>query len=232
MLSKLKKALDETSKTPVTSVARFFKVGTGHYAEHDQFLGISVPQLRTIAKQFPNLLLAEIRELLYSPFNEERLLALFILVNQYKKGDSLTKERIYQFYCDNLNQVNNWNLVDSCAHLIVGAHLHADAAKKDILITLAQSTNIWHRRIGIIATWYFIKQHEYEWTLTMAQYLLNDTHDLIHKAVGWMLREVGEKDLQQLKKFLDQHAQKMPRTMLRYAIEKLPEQERKQYLVK
>jgi 3-methyladenine DNA glycosylase AlkD len=192
----------------------FFKTGPGDYAEHDQFIGISVPNLRKLAKEFEHIGLDNLHVLLHSK----------ILTNRYAAEPDV----IYQFYMDNIQQVNNWNLVDASAHLIVGKHLHKK--DKDILHTLANSTVMWERRVAIVATWYFIKMNEFEWTLKLAKILLTDSHDLIHKAVGWMLREMGKKDVEQLKTFLNQHAATMPRTMLRYAIEKFPEAKRQHFL--
>ncbi len=211
-----------TQKTTVV----FFKTGKGDYAEHDQFIGVTVPDLRKIAKQYSQISLQSLQILLNSKFNEERLLALLILTNQYASN----KNEIYKFYIDNLGQVNNWNLVDASSHLIVGAHLHNQ--DKEILFSLAKSSDLWERRIAIVATWHFIKNNEHATTIKIAEVLLNDDHDLIHKAVGWMLREVGKKDLSILRDFLNRFKDKMPRTMLRYAIEKFPETERKAFLKK
>jgi|SRR5579872_85006 len=210
---------------------RFFKTDAGNYAAGDQFISITVPQLRIIAKQYKNLALPDIQLLLNSPINEERLLALIILSNQYKKAKTATEKQIlYDFYCTHINQVNNWNLVDTSAPQIMGAHLFNKDTQ--ILTTLARSSNLWHRRIAIVSTQYFIKRKCYEPTTHIATVLLHDTHDLIHKAVGWMLREVGHQDMQTLTTFLDQHRHSMPRTMLRYAIEKFPENRRQHYLKK
>lgn len=210
--------------------ARFFKTAPGNYANHDQFLGVKVPILRKIAQQCEDITFSEIKELLHSPFNEERLLALIILVNNYNEGNTEDKNKIYQFYLDNIDQVNNWNLVDASAPFIVGAYLQDK--EKNILMDLAHSPNIWKRRITIIATLYFIRKNSFEWTFKIAEILLKDSHDLIHKATGWMLREAGKKNQEALLDFLDENATKMPRTMLRYAIEKLPEDIRKSYLLK
>jgi len=208
--------------------AIFYKTGPGHYAEHDQFIGLSVPALRQIAKNFSALTTAEIQILIESKVNEERLLALLILVEQYQKAENLIKDTLYNFYLRNLKHINNWNLVDASAHLIVGAHLiHVD---KDILFALARSEVMWERRIAIVATWYFIRNNDVAWTFRVAKLLLGDAHDLIHKAVGWMLREAGKRDEKQLVAFLNQHAKRMPRTMLRYAIEKFPQSQRKLFL--
>ncbi|ACE05723.1 hypothetical protein Aasi_0285 [Candidatus Amoebophilus asiaticus 5a2] len=209
-------------------VARFFKTGTGDYAEADEFIGVPVPVLRKIAKTFACISLEEIQQLIQSKINEERLLGLIILVNQYGKAPSESKDKIYLFYLSNLSNVNNWNLVDTSAHLIMGAHLLDK--DKDILINLANSNSMWERRIAIVATWYFIRKNNLDWTFKIAEILLNDKHDLIHKAVGWMLREAGKRDQQQLILFLNQYTRLMPRTMLRYAIEKFSEQQKKSYL--
>lgn len=206
----------------------FFKTGVGHYAEHDQFIGVSVPNIRKIAKEFPDLELKEIKTLLQSLVNEERLLAIILLVNQYKKADHDLRQKIYEFYLKNMQHINNWNLVDASAHLIVGMHLYQ--RDKQLLTALAKSKILWERRIAIVATWYLIRQNDLKPTYKIAKLLLNDEHDLIHKAVGWMLREAGKRDPKQLMEFLDKYAHKMPRTMLRYAIEKFPEATRKAYL--
>lgn len=215
---------------PKQGGAVFFKTGAGQYAEHDQFMGIKVPVLRQIAKQFSTLSIIDIEELLRSRYNEERLLALFILVDQYKKAKGSLKEDLFQFYISNLKHVNNWNLVDSSAHLILGAHVFDQQASQDVLIQFAGSDVMWERRIAMVATWWFIRKGSLDLTPQIAKLLLNDTHDLVHKAVGWMLREMGEKDEGYLIQFLDQHASKMPRTMLRYSIEKLSEDHRKTYM--
>ncbi len=220
--------LPKLAKRSSVAKAIFYKTAPGEYAAHDTFIGISVPTLREVANQFKNLPTEELHLLLQSGINEERFLALVILVNQYTRGNVAEKETLYQFYLKNLDQVNNWNLVDASAHLIMGAHLLN--SNKDILLSLAKSEVMWHRRIAIVSTWYFIRQNQFDWTIKISKILLEDSHDLIHKAVGWMLREMGKKDVQGLKEFLDQHAKHMPRTMLRYAIEKFPEDERKKYL--
>ncbi len=214
----------------------FFKTGLGGYAEHDQFLGISVPILRTIARQFCDASFSDITILLQSKFNEERLLALFILIIQYNKnnrliwgpraqsnehGVNVTKQNIYNFYTAHIAHINNWNLVDASAHETIGAYLFHYTRDKNVLLILAHSDNLWQRRIAMIATLYFIRQGDTSWTYDIADILLHDTHDLIHKAVGWMLREAGKKNEDELKHFLNKHAHHMPRTMLRYAIEKL-----------
>jgi 3-methyladenine DNA glycosylase AlkD len=208
----------------------FFKTKPGEYAEQDQFLGVPVPKLRKIAKINQSLSLELVIELLGSPINEERLLALFILVARYQKGDTECKKQIYQLYQANIKQVNNWNLVDASAHLIVGSYLHEK--DKRYLLDLALSNTLWERRIAMVATWYFIRQNEFDWVIKIAELLLNDKQDLIHKAVGWMLREMGKRHNRLLITFLETHAHHMPRTTLRYAIEKLNPELRTIYLAK
>lgn len=227
-IDEIQTVLRASSTIPEEKRSYFFKTDPESYAAHDQFLGVPVPTIRLIAKKFLDVSRTDIEQLLASPFNEERLLSLIILVHQYQKADTVNKDALYQFYMDNLKQVNNWNLVDSSAHLMIGAHLYDK--NRDILVSLAKSDNLWERRIAIVATWYFIRKNDLVWTFKIATLLLHDKHDLIHKSVGWMLREAGKKDTQQLIRFLDAHASDMPRTMLRYAIEKFPEPQRKAYL--
>lgn len=202
---------------------RFFKTSHDSYSAHDEFLGITVPTLRKIAKKYQHAPQEIVISLLTSSYNEKRLLALFILVHQYQRGTFDRQEEIYHFYLNNRAYVNNWNLVDSSAHYIVGHYL----CDKDrsLLIELAKSSILWDRRISIVATWYFMRKSDTKTTFELATILLNDKHDLIHKAVGWMLREAGKKDETQLLQFLSQHAKQMPKTMLRYAIEKLTNQQ-------
>ncbi len=209
---------------------RFFKTDKGEYGEGDIFLGLTVPQTRAIAKKYHNLSIEEISQLLNSKIHEERLLSLLILVEQFKKSkkNNLEKRKIFEFYLANSEKVNNWDLVDLSAPNIVGEFLFND--DKSILKQLAGSNNIWQRRISIISTYAFIKRKKFGETLLIADILLNDTHDLIHKAVGWMLREVGKRNIETLEIFLKERYKQMPRTMLRYAIEKFPEEKRKAYL--
>lgn len=203
---------------------RFFKTGQGQYAQKDQFIGISMPDLRIFAKRYEELTHNELQTLISSVIHEERLLALLILTRQYKQN----KQAVYQFYVDNLQHVNNWDLVDISAHVIMGEHLLNQG--KDILLDLASSPNMWNRRVAMVATWQFIRNNQFDWTVKIATMLLQDSHDLIHKAVGWMLRETGKRDQDVLLSFLNQHAASMPRTMLRYAIEKLTKEQRQYYL--
>ena len=230
LLMQLKTTLQNSISIPPHKASSFFKTGAGHYAEGDEFIGVTVPNLRKIAKQFMSLTLDDLQNLLESKINEERLLALIILTQQYQNGSDTSKEPFYQFYVQNIKYVNNWNLVDASAHLIIGAHLWDK--DKSSLLELATSEILWERRIGVVSTLYFIRKNDLAWTFKIATLLQGDTHDLIHKAVGWMLREAGKRDQAQLVKFLEQHISSMPRTMLRYAIEKFPEDMRKRYLIK
>lgn len=210
---------------------RFFKAGPGGYAEGDKFLGVTVPNQRTIAKKYKDLPLKDIEKLVMSQWHEERLTGLLILVAAYKRGDQTTKQEIYDFYLAHTANVNNWDLVDSSAEHIVGPYLDKRPEKMKTLMSLAKSDLLWERRIAMLSTFHYIKQGRPDEALRIAELLLNDKHDLIHKAVGWMLREVGQKcgeDI--LKGFLAEHYKVMPRTSLRYAIEKFPSDARAKYL--
>lgn len=219
------------SPTKAQILSRFFKTGKGEYGEGDKFLGIVVPQQRLIAKKYVDLPLTEVEKLLYSKYHEERLTALLILTYKYPKTSPEERSKIYDFYIKHSKQINNWDLVDVTAPNIVGAWLF-DKDRK-ILFDFAKSDNLWQRRIAIISTFYFIRRGDCVDTLKLAKILLNDKHDLIHKAVGWMLREIGKNcGTKILTDFLDEHKSKMPRTMLRYAIEKLPPDWRAKYLQK
>jgi 3-methyladenine DNA glycosylase AlkD len=229
MVEDLKKAMQKKANPEkVKAYQWFFKTGPGEYGEGDKFLGVIVPEQRKIAKQFIHLSLPDIQQLLKSTIHEYRFTALEILVMQYEKADEKTQEKIYKFYLKNTKYINNWDLVDTSASYIVGHYCFTH--NSEILYKLAKSKNIWEKRIAIIATQYFIKNNKFTDTLNIAKILLHDTHDLIHKAVGWMLREVGNKSLQTEEEFLKQHYQKMPRTMLRYAIEKFPKEAREYYM--
>ncbi len=207
---------------------RFFKTGKGEYGEGDKFLGIRVPVLRQQAKKYVAMPLKEIQRLLKSVFHEERLCALLMLVLKFSKGNQKEQASIYKLYLDNTKYINNWDLVDSSAHQIVGAYL--ENKDKKVLYKLSKSDDLWERRIAIMSTFHFIKKNKFTTTLDLAKQLINDEEDLIHKAVGWMLREIGNRELAVEKAFLKTRYKKMPRTMLRYAIEKFPESERKKYL--
>jgi 3-methyladenine DNA glycosylase AlkD len=207
---------------------RFFKTGPGEYGEGDRFAGIRVPALRSLARKHAGLSLDETAELLRSPVHEERMLALLLLVHRYQRGHAGEREAVYRAYLASTRHINNWDLVDASAEHIVGAELvDRDRAP---LLALARSEVVWERRIAIVATFHFIKRGELGPTLRVAELLLGDRHDLIHKAVGWMLREVGKRDPPAEEAFLRAHYRQMPRTMLRYAIERFPEELRKRYL--
>ena len=212
----------------VAGLQRFFKTGAGQYAEGDVFIGVTVPQLRALCRECTGLSIRESIALLRSPIHEERLLALLILVGAFRRGTPAERREIYQQYLANTRLINNWDLVDSSAHLIVGAWLQ-DRSKAP-LRRLARSKSLWERRIAIIATFHDIRRGELDETFRIADLLMSDTHDLIHKAVGWMLREAGNRDGAAERRFLADRYQRMPRTMLRYAIENFPERERKAYL--
>ena len=208
---------------------RFFKTGKGEYGYGDKFLGIRVPVLRKLVRSYLCIELQQIQHLLESIYHEERLFALLLLVEKFQRGSQKEQKSIYKLYLDNTANINNWDLVDCSAHKIVGPYL-ADK-KRLVLYKLCKSESLWERRIAIISTYYFIKLNDFEDALNLSSALLNDKHDLIHKAVGWMLREIGNRDLATEKAFLKPHYKAMPRTTLRYAIEKFPEVDRKKYLL-
>ncbi|MFH1255585.1 MAG: DNA alkylation repair protein [bacterium] len=225
--SEFKKLAD---KKQAEILAGFFKTGKGQYGEGDIFLGIKVPVQRIAVKKYENLSLADLSELLNGKIHEHRLTALLILAKQYEKADSRGKKKIVDFYLKNTKNINNWDLVDlSCSH-ILGDYLF-DKPRK-ILYKLAKSKNLWEKRISIISTLFFIRNNDFSDTFKIAEILLRDKHDLIHKAVGWMLRETGKRDAEILENFLRKHCKIMPRVMLRYAIEKFSEEKRKYYLSK
>jgi 3-methyladenine DNA glycosylase AlkD len=207
---------------------RFFKTGKGEYAEGDRFLGIMVPAIRRLTRQFSQLGLEDLNRLLASPYNEERLLALLILGQRYRCGDRACKAAVYRCYVQNRNRVNNWNLVDLSAPAILGAHLLS--RKRTLIYKLARSRNLWDRRIAVLSTFAFIRAGDFTDSIQLARQLLSEEHDLIHKACGWMLREIGKRDQRALEYFLTKHHQTMPRTMLRYAIERLRPGARRRYL--
>lgn len=209
----------------------FHKTNSGGYAENDVFLGITVPNIRKVIKNYYiNINLNEVEELLHSKYHEYRLSALLILTLKMKKANATEKENIVKVYLENTQYINGWDLVDLSAHYIIGEYLLENLDKIDILYKLANSNILWERRISIVSTWIFIRSGRYIDTLNIAEILLNDEHDLIHKAVGWMLREVGKKDFDTEYKFLLKNYKQMPRTMLRYSIEKFDEELRQKFL--
>jgi 3-methyladenine DNA glycosylase AlkD len=225
-LIQLKKELKKLADPRQAEILQgFFKTGKGKYGEGDIFLGIKVPEQRKVADKFEDLSLEDLEKLLDSKIHEHRMSALFILIKQYEKADEEYKKEIFNFYLKNTKNINNWDLVE-----IVGDYLLNKP--RSILYKLAKLNNLWERRIAIISTWIFIRNNEFDDTLKIAKILLNDKHDLIHKAVGWMLREVGKRDQKVEEEFLKKYYLKMPRTMLRYAIERFSEKKRKFYLEK
>ena len=211
-----------------THSQRFFKTGPGQYGEGDKFLGLTVPEMRGIVRKYRELHDAAVLKLLSSSWHEERLVALLLMVEAYDRGDDLRRAHIHRAYLANTTHINNWDLVDATAGDIVGQHL--EAGDITLLERLARSESLWERRIAIVSTFHFIKRNELRPTLKIATLLLRDSQDLIHKATGWMLREVGKRDRTVLDRFLKKHYKGMPRTMLRYAIERHPQRVRRQYL--
>lgn len=231
LLLKIKKELRRlASKEKAKNLQRFFKTGKGEYAEGDKFLGVMVPQTRLLVKKYwTQISLANTKILLTSKFHEERLLALLILVKKFEKGNEIQRKEIFDLYLTNTKHINNWDLVDLSSPKIVGAYL--GDKDKSILLKLAKSKSLWERRIAILATFWFIGKGKFKYTLKIAAVLINDKEDLIHKAAGWGLREIGKCCGQEIEEeFLRRHYQAMPRTMLRYAIERFDEAKRRAYL--
>jgi len=228
-LKNLKEELQEIQDPEKAKILlKFFKTGKGQYGEGDIFLGIKVPQQRKIAKKYSGIPLDDIGELLKSNIHEFRLTSLLILVLKYKKEDFNGQKEIVDFYLSHMEDINNWDLVDSSAPYILGDFLLDQ--DKSILYRLAKSDNLWERRTAMLSTFAFIKKNKFEEALNVAEILLFDKHDLIHKAVGWMLREIGKRDIRTEEGFLEKHHREMPRTMLRYAMEKFDDDKRKSYL--
>ncbi len=222
------------NKEKALLLSRFFKTAPGQYGHGDIFLGLTVPQQRQVAKQYLNLPLSELQSTIQTNIHEQRQTTLIILVNQYqnalKQNNQSKQQAIYQFYLNNTKWINNWDLVDLSAPTIIGNYLFDK--DRSILYQLAKSSNLWEKRIAIVATYTFIRNNQFQDTLEISKLLLNDQHDLIHKAVGWMLREVSKKDQPVFEQFLKDHLKQLPRTTLRYAIERFPEKKRKDYLKK
>lgn len=228
----VKKALKKVSCQERARInAWFFKTGKGEYGEGDEFIGVTVPVQREVAKRYFELHLSEVKKLLQSTVHEHRLTALLILVRKYEQGDEKEKKAVTRFYVTNLSRVNNWDLVDLSASKILGAHCFHFAGA-EYFYALVKSDNMWKRRVAIVATYAFIREGVLDHTFALSEMLLSDKEDLIHKATGWMLREAGKKDKKRLVTFLSNNSKNMPRTMLRYAIEKFPELERKIWLRK
>jgi 3-methyladenine DNA glycosylase AlkD len=229
IVSRISKRLREIAEPDrAAKHQRFFKTGEGEYGEGDKFIGVRVPLIRKLVREFRGLSLEEMKTLLFSSWHEERLFALLMMCDSFKRGDDKRKEGIYDLFMNSTTNINNWDLVDSSAPYIAGVWLYG--RDRTPLYKFAVSNNLWERRIAIIATQYFIRRNDFTDTLGIAEILLEDREDLIHKAVGWMLREAGNKDMETEEKFLKKHYKRMPRTMLRYAIEKFPEEKRQMYL--
>jgi 3-methyladenine DNA glycosylase AlkD len=214
----------------VEALTRFFKVAPGQYGEGDSFLGIKVPPIRKIAKKYASLSTKDIQHLLKSPLHEMRLLGVIIMANRSQRGDDATKKEMFELYLQNTAHVNNWDIVDLSCREIVGGYLLLHPEEQSVLHHLAKSSSIWERRIAIVSTWQFIREGQTTLTYEIADLLLADSHDLIHKAVGWMLREAGKRNEPQLKEYLQRKYRHMPRTAFRYAIERFPLQERQYFL--
>ncbi len=229
MLSKLKYELKQIANPEkATILQKFFKTGKGEYGEGDIFLGVTVLEQRKIAKRYVDLDLKDIKELLSNKVHEYRLTGFLILIYKFEKADEKEKKGIVDFYLKNIKSANNWDLIDCVADKILGSYLiNKD---KEILYELAKTDNLWKKRIAIISTFEFIKNNQFEDTLKISEILLNDEHDLIHKAVGWMLREVGKRDIEIEEAFLKKYYKTMPRTMLRYAIEKFDGKKKEFYM--
>ena len=231
MLNKIKKELQSNGNPEKAKIlSGFFKTGKGQYGEGDIFLGIIVPKTREIANKYVDLNFKDIQRLVLSKIHEERMAALMILVEKYKKSDLKDKKLIVDFYLQNAEKVNNWDLVDLSADKILGDYLIDK--DKSILYKLAKSENLWEKRIAVVSTFAFIKNNQFNDTVKISEILLNDNHDLIHKAVGWMLREVGKRDEKELLKFLDRYYKQMPRTTLRYTVERLDKKKKEFYMRK
>lgn len=231
-INKIKKELRVFAKNSKNNPNMFFKTKKGSYGEGDLFIGISVPNTRIIAKNYFNISLNSVNELLKSKFHEERLCAVLILVEKFQKGDNREKKSVVDFYSKNAKKINNWDLVDLSASKILGEYFASNKSSVNLLHKFSKSKNLWERRISIIATHAFIRKGVFKHTLKISECLIRDPHDLIHKAVGWMLREVGKKDKKILENFLDEFSSIMPRTMLRYSIEKFSYNKRKFYMKK
>src|SRR5262245_19363866 len=226
-VAELRKAVRDLGRPARAAVLqRFFKTGPGEYGEGDRFLGLTVPQVRSLVRRFHPADFPAIAAILRSPFHEERLLGLLLLVERYRKGSPADRRAAYRLYCGSFSCINNWDLVDATAEHIVGPN---DVGRPQLL-AWAASPNLWIRRIAILSTFHAIRRNRFADTLAVARKLLRDEEDLIHKAVGWMLREVGKRDAAALESFLRRHCRAMPRTMLRYAIERFPAAKRKSYL--
>jgi 3-methyladenine DNA glycosylase AlkD len=228
IVRQLKLLADEEKKN---FLPRFFKTGKGEYGEGERFLGVVVPRVRSVVKEYRATDFETITELLTSPWHEVRLCGLLLLVDNFKRGDDTCRREVFEYYLSHTKSINNWDLVDLSAPYIVGSYLvDRPVEDRQILYRLANSYNLWEKRIAVVSTIAFIRNNNYEDILHLAELLMQHPHDLMHKAIGWMLREVGKRNETVLRSFLDNHVLQMPRTMLRYAIEKFDEKERQYYL--
>ncbi|MBN1620764.1 DNA alkylation repair protein [candidate division WOR-3 bacterium] len=218
----------EADPEKASVLQRFFKTGKGEYGEGDVFYGIAVPVLRELSIKFKDTKFTILEKMLDSEIHEERMLALFVLVRKFEKGNENEKKAVFKTYFKKKKRVNNWDLVDLSAPKIVGAYL--EDKDRSVLYKLVASKNLWEKRIAVISTFTFIKRGDFKDALNLSEILLCDKHDLIHKATGWMLREVGKRDSGALENFLDKHCRKMPRTMLRYSVERLQKRKREKYM--
>ncbi|MBC8501264.1 MAG: DNA alkylation repair protein [DPANN group archaeon] len=233
MLNQLKKELQKLSNPKKAAIMqRFFKTGPGEYGEGDVFIGPTVPEQRSIAKKYIDLDFKDIQILLNNKIHEYRLTGIFILVYKFQRASDKEKKKIYNFYIKNFDRINNWDLIDCTCDKILGPYMLEHSKEKKKLYKWVKSRRLWTRRISIITTFEFIKNNEFEDTLKVSGILLHDGHDLIHKAVGWMLREIGKRDQAVEERFLRKHYKQMPRTMLRYAIERFDEKKRQFYMKK
>jgi 3-methyladenine DNA glycosylase AlkD len=229
-LENLKKDLGKLADLKKVKILRnFFKTGIGEYGEGDIFIGVTVPKSRIVARKYKNLSLKDVKKLLHSKIHEERLVSILLLVEKYKQASDSERNEIVKYYLENAKYVNNWDLVDLSAPKILGIFL-LEKKDRSVLYKLCNSDNLWEKRISIISTYEFIRKGQFEDTLKISEILLKDKHDLIQKAVGWMLRELGKRDMKLEETFLVRHHKEIPRTTLRYAIEKFPEAKRKMYL--
>ena len=231
MLEQLRRDLEKLGNKEQAKILQgFFKTGKGEYGEGDIFLGIKVPVQRKVAKKYLDLLLVEVQGLLDSKIHDHRMVALFILVDKFKKAGEKERKEIFDFYLKNTRNINNWDLVDLSARDIIGEFLQ-DKDRR-VIYELAKSNNLLEKRISIISTYAFIRKNDFKDTLKVSEILLKDNHDLIHKAVGWMLREVGKRNQDVEEEFLNKYHKEMPRTMLRYAIERFPDEKKRVYMRK
>jgi 3-methyladenine DNA glycosylase AlkD len=231
MLQEVKKELRTyASAEDAVILQRFFKTAPGEYGEGDIFLGVKVPSIRKTAAKYSSFPLNQLKELISSPYHEERLLALIILTKQFNKSNEEEKKKIVEFYLKNRKYINNWDLIDLSAPYILGPYFYDK--DKSVLFDLIHNGNMWDKRIAVLAAFYFIKQNDFYTSLEFITQLLDDRRDLINKACGWMLREIGKRDLKTEEEFLNKYYKIMPRTMLRYAIEKFPDEKRREYMKK